>query len=155
MTIAIIVLLLAIGIALVFAEILVIPGTSIAGFLGFLFYIIGILFTYDNFGRTSGHITLITTLVFSYLFIYLSLKNGYWKKFQTEHQMDGSANDLDIGDIEIGDIGETLTELNPSGNALIHGEIFEVTTKGESIASGSEITVTAIDDNVVVVSKVS
>ena len=155
MTLTVIILLLVIGIALVFAEILVIPGTSIAGFVGFLFYIIGILFTYDNFGKPAGHITLGSTLVFAYGFIYFSLKSGYWKKFQQEHQMDGSANDLDIGDIEVGDIGETLTELNPAGNALIHGEIFEVTTKNGPLAANMEIVVTAIEDNSIVVAKVS
>ena len=155
MILAIIILLLVTGIALVFAEILVIPGTSIAGFLGFLFYIIGILFTYDNFSRTAAHITLLGTLIFAYLFIYFSLKSGYWKKFQQEHQLDGSANDLDIGDIEVGDIGEVLTELNPNGNALIHGEIFEVTTKTGTITVNTEIVVTAIDDNSIIVAKAS
>ncbi len=155
MTLTIIILLLVVGITLVFAEILVIPGTSMIGFVGFLLYIIGILFTYDKFGRPAGHITLGSTLVFSYAFIYFSIKSGYWKKFQQEHQIDGSVNDLDIGDIEIGDIGETLTEINPSGNALIHGEIFEVLSKSGNIGPNTEIVVTSIDDNLIVVTKAS
>jgi membrane-bound ClpP family serine protease len=154
-TLILIILLLLIGMALVFAEILVIPGTSIAGFVGFLFYFIGILFTYDHYGKSTGHWVLLGTFTASLVFIFLALRSGFWNKFQLENKLEGSINDLDIGDIEIGDRGEALSALRPSGNALFHNEIFEVQTQGEFLDAHTEIEVTLIEDNRIIVKRSS
>lgn len=153
MILAVILLLLIIGIALVLVEILVIPGTTVAGFLGFLLYVIGILFTYDHYGRMAGHITLLTTSVISLVFVYFALRSDFWKRFQLNSSLEGSVNDLDIGDIEPGDRGETLSALRPSGNALINNEIFEVTTNGEWIDAHTEVEVVNVADNKIYVRK--
>ncbi|MBP7260760.1 MAG: NfeD family protein [Bacteroidia bacterium] len=153
MVLAVILLLIIIGIALVLVEILVIPGTTVAGFLGFLLYVIGVLFTYDHYGRVAGHITLATTTVISLAFIYFALRSDFWKRFQLNSSLEGSVNDLDIGDIEAGDRGEALSALRPSGNALINNEIFEVTTNGEFIDAHTEVEVVSITDNKVYVKK--
>lgn len=149
----VIVLLILIGILLIFAEILVIPGSSVAGFIGFLFYVIGVLFAYDHYGRPTGHIILASTAIGGGIVILLALRSNIWRKFQSKNQLEGSANDLNIGDIEVGDRGEALTDINPSGNALIHNEIFEVFTSGELIAAQTEIEVTLIEDNKLIVRK--
>ncbi len=46
----------------------------------------------------------------------------------------------------VGEIGETLTELNPSGQVRVHGEIWNATSAQGTITRGSRVTVRQVSD---------
>ena len=64
MTIFIIVLLIVLGIGLLLLEFLVIPGVTVAALGGVLMIGGGIYLSYDHYGSSIGHMTVLGTLIF-------------------------------------------------------------------------------------------
>jgi membrane-bound ClpP family serine protease len=55
----------------------------------------------------------------------------------------------------LGKTGEAITDLRPAGTAKIEGKRVDVVSRGEYIGKGSQIRVTAVDGNRVVVREIS
>jgi membrane-bound ClpP family serine protease len=142
--------LLLIGIVLLVLEILVLPG-MIAGILGGVFLITGILWMYSSEGTTAGHITLAATFVLTFLAIYLSLKNKSWLRYGLKDTIDGHVNDVAILDIREGAEGRTLSALRPSGTIEIGDRRVEGQTTGEMIDAGTKVIVTKVLPNKIIV----
>ena len=53
----------------------------------------------------------------------------------------------------IGDIGETVTDLRPSGKIVINDRVYQAMSTGEYIESGNKVIVVKIDENQLVVKK--
>lgn len=150
MTIFAVILLIALGIILVLLEILVIPGTTIAGVGGILFLAGGIYFAYDRFGTTAGHYILLAVILFIILSIYFSLKSKTWNKLMLNSKIEGKMNFIDKQKVKKGDFGVTITRLAPMGRVLINGE--NVEAKAEHfIDQNVEIEVEIILDNKIIV----
>lgn len=119
MTIALIAFLLILGIALLLAEFLLIPGITIAGVGGFLAIAAGIILTYTSYGTTTGTLVLGLTLLVSFISIYYSLRSKSWNKLSL-HQTISSKAQLDWeGIISPGDRGISVTRLAPGGEVKI------------------------------------
>ena len=125
MTVFTVILLIVLGIILVLLEILVIPGTTIAGIGGILFLSGGIYMSYEKFGTTVGHYILLGVILFIILSIYLSLKSKTWKKLMLNSKIDSKTNVIDEEKVKKGDTGVTITRLAPMGRVLINGENVE------------------------------
>jgi membrane-bound serine protease (ClpP class) len=54
----------------------------------------------------------------------------------------------------IGEAGETLTDLSPSGQIRVHGEIWTAVSDGSSISSGTKVTVVKVDNLTLIVHNV-
>jgi len=76
MTWTIIAVLLAVGFLFLLLEILVLPGTNIAGILGFVLIGVGIWQAYAVYGGAAGTITLGITIVLSFVALYFALKSN-------------------------------------------------------------------------------
>jgi len=142
--------LLLIGIILLVLEILVLPG-MVAGIIGGVFLLIGILWMYSAEGSTAGHITLLTTFIVSCLAIYLSLKNKSWLRYGLKDTIDGRVNDVGILAIQEGAEGRTLSALRPSGTIEIGDRRVEGQTTGEMIDAGTKVIVTKVLPNKIIV----
>jgi membrane-bound serine protease (ClpP class) len=55
----------------------------------------------------------------------------------------------------LGEIGKALTDINPTGNVLVQGEIWSAKTKGEGIAKGSEVRVLEVHGLTITIEAVS
>ena len=55
----------------------------------------------------------------------------------------------------IGETGETISELNPVGRVLVHGEIWNAKTLGDIISAGEKIKVTAVQNLTLQVERLS
>jgi len=143
---SLIIVLIFAGLFFLVLEILVFPGTSIVGIIGFMLIAIGIYSAYSSHGVTYGHYTLGASLVFTILTLYLSLRSKTWNRFMLKKEIDGKVNIIDIN-LKVGDTGKTVSRLAPMGNALINNDIHEVSTKGEFIDQEQEIIVTKIELN--------
>ena len=150
MTVFAVVLLIVLGILLVFLEILVIPGTTIAGVGGILFLGGGIYLSYAEFGTVAGHYILLGVILFIILSIYLSLKSKTWNKLMLKSQIDGKTNIINEESIKKGDTGITITRLAPMGRVLINGENVEAKAE-QFIDQNVEIEVEKILDNKIIV----
>jgi membrane-bound ClpP family serine protease len=154
MTWTIIGVLIGVGFLFLLLEILVLPGTNIAGVLGFILIAIGIWQAYTNYGGFAGTIALILTVIFSIIVLYFALKSRTWKRAALNKNIEGKVNIIDVQKIKPGDRGKAISRLAPMGKAVINGEYYEVKTNGEFIDQETEVEVVKIEFNKVFVKKI-
>ncbi len=147
MTWTIIAVLIIVGFLFLLLEILVLPGTNVAGIIGFVLIAVGVYQAYEGYGTTAGTITLGGTLVASVLALYYSLKSNTWDKAALKAEIDGKVNLIDETTIKAGDKGQAISRLAPMGKAMINGKYFEVKTNGEYVDENTKIRVIEIDHN--------
>lgn len=145
MSLTIIVLLILIGLMFLVLEILVIPGTSVAGVLGFVAISIAIWQSWAVHGTTVGVIVTFSTIVSTAASLYFSLKSNTWKKFMLNSVISSSVNVVDTGKLRPGDAGVTISRLAPAGKARINDEIVEVHSISGFIDQHTEIMIVKID----------
>ena len=143
----IIAVLILVGFLFLLLEILVLPGTNVAGVIGFALLAIGVWQAYAGYGTMAGTITLGGTLLFSVLALYYSLKSKTWEKVSLKTEIDGKVNLVDETTIKIGDKGIAISRLAPMGKAMINGKYFEVKTNGEYVDENTKVKVIEIDHN--------
>ena len=146
-----IILLIVLGVLFLLLEIIVIPGTTFAGIVGFGLLFVGLWQAYASKGIEEGHITLGATVLVTIVALYFSFKSGTWKRMALKSTIDGKMDQLEGMNIKIGDTGTTISRLAPSGKAMINDELIEVHTYGEFIDQEQEITVISVKDNKIIV----
>lgn len=146
-----IIMLIVLGVLFLLLEILVIPGTTLAGIVGFALLFVGIWQAYASKGIVEGHITLGATLLVTVITLYYSFKAGTWKRMALKTTVDGKMDQLDGINIKERDTGTSVSRLAPSGKAMINNDIVEVHTYGEFIDQEIEIIVISVKDNKIIV----
>lgn len=134
-----------IGLLLLFAEILIIPGVGVAGILGVLALGGSCVYAFLEVSTAAGIITTVSiTILLVVLTIYV-LRAQTWKRISLNTNIDSKA----ISDVKVsvGDSGKTITRLVPMGQAVIGGESIEVKALEGMIDSNIEVVVVMIDDN--------
>lgn len=158
------ILLFIIGVGLLIVEIFIIPGFGIFGVLGILL-IIGSLFLglISDFPLVDwsmiqmATIQLALALVLSIVVIYFLLrflpKTKIWNNLVLQKNIDEKSGYTaeQITKELYGKKGEALTDLRPSGMALIDGKRIDVVTNGEYLEKGTKIVVTFEEGSKVVV----
>lgn len=154
----IIIFLIVIGMMLLVSETFM-PG-GILGTIGFILVLIGIIITYREHGSTTGHIVLAVSFVSTGVFVVVGLKifpNTRLGKLIILHSdvskesgYDSSIKGLD--DLS-GKSGVALTDLRPSGIAMIDDNRINVVSEGGYIERDTKVKVVKIDGNKVLVIK--
>lgn len=145
-----VILLLVAGLVLMLLE-TVLPG-MIAGLVGFGCLVAGVVLSYSKFGPRTGSLTLLVVL------IALVVAGLLWIRF-FPHSRLGQAfvtrSTLGSPQIERPELlhqtGTALTNLRPSGTALINGRRVDVVTEGPMIPAGTPVKVVAVEGIRVVV----
>lgn len=145
-----VVLLLIAGLVLMLLEI-VLPG-MIAGLIGFGCLVAGVVMSYMRFGPKSGSLVLFLVLVL------LLVEGLLWIRF-FPHSKLGQAfvtrrtvGNLNVEQPELlHQTGSALTNLRPSGTALINGRRVDVVSEGPMIERGAAVKVVALEGLRVVV----
>jgi membrane-bound ClpP family serine protease len=127
-------------------EILFVPG-MVLGFISVALMLAGVIFSFKDYGTAIGIITLVATGVSTTGAVYWAFSSSLWKKLQVKTRIDGHASAV-IGDtIKIGDVGKTISRLNPTGKALINNIQVEVQVMENFIDQENEIEVIKIQSN--------
>lgn len=144
--------LLIIGAVLLLLE-TVLPG-MIAGILGFCCLVAGIYLAYANFGMKAGNGVLIGVLA------ALIVGTGIWlryfpesklaKPFVSQRVIGGTSQRQEL----VNKTGTALTNLRPSGTALIDGKRVDVVTEGPMVSKGTALKVVQVEGLRVVVRSV-
>lgn len=142
-------ILIALGLFLVILEIVLIPGTTVAGIAGGLLMAAGIFWMYADHGPTAGHTTLGITGLASAIALYLSFKSKAWERFSSKSVMEGRANVIE--NIKPGDEGMTLSRIRPMGSVLVNGIKVEAQSEGEGIEENKNVIVTKVLPNKIIV----
>jgi len=143
--------LISVGFIFLLLEILVVPGTTVIGFIGAAMMAFGVYSTYAYFGAAAGTYTLAGTLIFSAVALTLAFKSNSWKIAMLDSKIDGKVNVVDIENVKPGDEGITITRLNPMGKALINNEYYEVTSRENLIDPDTKIVILKVDGNQIIV----
>lgn len=145
---ALIISLAVLGILLIIAEIILIPGVFIAGTLGLLSMAASCYFAFDCYGQTAGIITVAANVLLAVVCTVLSLRSKTWKKLSLQTEIDSKA-DLTPEDkgLTVGMEGTTITRLNPMGKVLFGNTATECTARNGIIDPGQKVTVILIEDN--------
>lgn len=102
-----IIVLILVGLVLIFAEILLIPGVGIAGILGLLSMGGSCFYAFEQMGNTTGAIvTAVNALLIVALSIWV-LRAKTWRKFTLNTNIDSKAIDMIGESLAIGDCGKT------------------------------------------------
>lgn len=90
MEIVYVILLIVFGIGLLLAEIFLIPGIGIAGFLGVGSLAAGTIVAYLEIGSLAGHITLASAVITTGVAIYLTIRSKALDKMSLDTKIDSS-----------------------------------------------------------------
>jgi len=148
-----IIFLIILGIILFLIEFLLVPGITVAGIGGAILMIGGVIMAYHFHGTAAGNYTLIGTAVASFITIYFVLKTKTWNRIMLKTSIDGKVNvvERENPNVKVGDIGETVTRLNPMGRVLVNGENFEGKSEDVFIDQQSKVEVTKVLSNKIIV----
>lgn len=145
-----IITLILVGLILIFAEVLIIPGVGIAGVLGLLSIGGSCYYAFYEFGAMTGAIvTGVNVLLLVLLTIWI-LRAKTWKKMTLETNISSRVNVPEIK-VSIGDRGRSMTRLAPMGTVRFGESSIEATAQEGLIDAGVEVQVVLIDDNKVFV----
>lgn len=145
---ALIISLSVLGLLLIIAEIVLIPGIFVAGTLGLASMAGACWLAFDNFGPEAGCITIAADALLTVVCTVLTLRSKTWKKLSLHTEIDSRAdtNPEDKG-ITVGMHGTTITRLAPMGKVLFDGTAVECSARNGIIDPGQEVEVILIDDN--------
>lgn len=150
-----IIVLILVGLVLIFAEILFIPGVGVAGILGLLSMGGSCFYAFNQMGTTAG---IIVTVINAALIVGLTiwvLRAKTWKRLTLNTNIDSKAVIFDEKTIAPGDTGRTMTRLAPMGTAIIGNETYEVKALEGIIDAGVEVEVVLVEDKKIYVKPVS
>ena len=136
--------LIIIGLLLVFAEILIIPGVGVAGILGLAAMAGSCVYAFMEMGQTAG---IVITAVNSVLLVLITiwvLRAKTWQRLALQTNIDAKAI-VPEADVVPGTVGVTVTRLAPMGTARFGDLRLEVTAREGMIDPGVEVEVVEVD----------
>ena len=143
----VVVTLIVIGLAFLILEILVIPGTGVAGIIGFILIGIGVWQAYVYYGTYTGHWVLAGTIVGTIAILAYSLRAKTWRRVMLKTRIGSKVNLINEAQLNAGDPGKSVSRLVPTGKAIFNNEFYEVRTMGEFLDPGIEIEIEKIEDH--------
>ena len=148
-----VIVLVLVGLALILAEILLIPGVGVAGILGLLSLGGSCYYSFYEFGNlTGGIVTGVNALLLVITLIYV-LRAKTWKRMSLETNIDSKAVDDDSSYIAVGDKGQTVTRLAPMGMVRFGERTVEVKALEGILEAGTDVEVVMIEDRRIYVNK--
>lgn len=147
-----IILLCIVGLALVFAEMLI-PGFGVFGILGSVCLLGTAFLVAKVYGITAFLITVVLLVIAFALMIVLAKKSGFYNKVVLRDKQE--AQDFDESTLQglLGAEGVTQTTLRPFGVADFQGRMVDVCTNGDFIDRGKRVRVTQIQGKTVTVAE--
>ena len=149
-----IVILILVGILLLLAEILLVPGVGVAGVLGLISLVGSCVYAFNMFGATTGTIVVAVNVVMVVGLTVYVLRAKTWKKLALNTNIDSKIQFFDENTLAVGDTGKTLTRLAPMGTAKIGENNYEVKSLEGIIDPGTEVEIVMIEDNKIYVKPV-
>lgn len=142
-----IITLIIVGLVLLFAEILLVPGVGVAGILGLLALGGSCYYAFAQMGTMAGVIvTSVNVLLVVALTVWV-LRAKTWKRLTLDTNIESKAVPFEASILVVGDKGKTLTRLAPMGTARFGERAVEVKALEGMVDPGVEVEVVLIEDN--------
>ncbi len=154
MSVALVIILIVVGLALIVVEVVVLPGITVAGIAGVLLIGCGVFLTFKSFGSTAGTYSLIATSILFIVFLIYALRAKTWDRLSLHSEIDSKVNVVDTNDIKLGDKGMTVSRLAPIGKVLIHNKIVEGKSEFGLIDENKEVEIVQVNESTIVVQEI-
>lgn len=151
MSVLILASLLGIGLVLLLAEVLFIPGTTVVGVFGLVISLAGIAYAFLTFSSDVAWWITSGAVVLNLAAIIYGFRSGVWDKFSLKSSLKGGTYDDRIANLQVGMMGKAISDIKPYGKAMFQDNIYEVKSESGFISVDSEVTIMRIDDNRVLV----
>ncbi len=142
-----IITLILVGLILIFAEILLIPGVGIAGVLGLLSLGGSCFYAFTQLGTTAGAIVTAVNVVLVVALTVWVLRAKTWKRLTLETNIESKAVPSESAVVSVGDVGKTVTRLAPMGTVRFGQNAVEVKALEGLIDPDTDVEVVLIEDN--------
>lgn len=139
--------LILVGLVLLFAEILLIPGVGIAGVLGLLSLGGSCYYAFVQMSTTAGIIVTSVNVVLVVALTVWVLRAKTWKKLTLETNIKSKAVSSESIVLAVGDRGKTVTRLAPMGTVRFGENAVEVKALEGLVDPGTDVEVVLIEDN--------
>ncbi|MCD8072574.1 MAG: NfeD family protein [Alistipes sp.] len=137
---------------LLVAELVLLPGLSIAGICALISFLGAVYIAFTNYGPTGGAITIAVIAVLSIIATFFSLRAKTWRRLALGEEVQGTSQPLPQETVAEGAIGKTITRLAPLGNIDIDGEKYEARSVGDLYVNpNTEIEVVGFENFTVLV----
>ncbi len=147
-----IITLILLGLLLMFAEIMLIPGVGVAGVLGLLSLGGSCYYAFAEMGNTAGAVVTTVNVVLLVLMLVYMLRAKTWRRMSLDTNIDSKA--VDNVAVAVGDKGKTVTRIAPMGSARFGNYIVEVKALEGMLAPETAVEVVLIEDNKIYVKSV-
>jgi len=151
MSLTFIIVLVIVGLLFFILEVLVIPGTSVAGVLGFVAIAVAVWQAWIQYGYETGLLVLAGSLVGSILCLWLSLRSNTWKRVSLKESIESKVNLVDERIVYPGAKGVSISRLAPTGKVRFGLVDFEVQSQDGFVDQGKEVEVVRIDRNKIII----
>lgn len=142
-----IITLILVGLVLIFAEILLVPGVGIAGIFGLLSLGGSCFYAFTQIGTTAGTIVTVVNVVLVVAFTIWILRAKTWQKMALKTEIQSKAVPTESSVLAVGDKGKTLTRLAPMGTVRFGDHAVEVKALEGMIDPDVTVRVILIEDN--------
>jgi membrane-bound ClpP family serine protease len=126
-----IITLLILGAILLVAELVLLPGLSVAGIGALISYGVAIYLGFENYGTNGGLIVIGAVVVLSVAMIAISMRARTWRKLALHSEIDGVSQERPEEHVKIGAKGQTVTRLAPMGKVTVDGKTYEAKSLGD------------------------
>lgn len=140
-----IITLILVGLVLMLAEILLIPGVGVAGVLGLLSLGGSCFYAFYEYGNVVGGIVTAVNVVLVVALLVWVLRAKTWRRMSLETKIDSKAVESSV--LTVGDRGRTLTRLAPMGSARFGDYVIEVKAVEGLLDPNIDVEVVLIEDN--------
>lgn len=149
-----IIALVLLGVLLLIAELVLLPGLSIAGICALGSYFGASYLAFTRFGTTVGIVVIISIIILSVVATVVSLKSRTWHKFALNDEIKGTSQiKPETEGVKKGDVGVTVTRLAPMGKVRIGAHIFEAKSYDVFVDQSVDVEVVDFDNFNVIVRK--
>ncbi len=153
MSVTLIIILILLGILLFLIEFLLIPGVGVAGIIGAVLMIGGVILSYTYHGATVGNLVLGATFILSVISLVLVLKSKTWRKVMLDTKINSKVHSIKKSGtkLNVGDTGTSITRLNPMGKIMVNGQYYEAQALNTLIDEESTIIIIKISGEKIIV----
>lgn len=152
---ALVVTLIIIGLLLLGAELIIIPGFGIAGILGIASVVASCWIAFAQIGTVAGIVVILVNIILIAGTTILMLRSRTWKKLSLKTNIDSKVDTApQEKGISVGDRGTAITRLAPAGKVQIGENLLEAFTRDSLVEPGKGIEVVEIERNKILVKEI-
>ena len=143
----IVVTLLVLGVLLMLAEMLLIPGVGLAGFLSLGTLGIACWYAFAHISTAAGWWTSLAAVLLLGVMMFFALRAKTWRRLELKTEVTSKVG-TEVEQVRVGDRGIAYTRLAPLGTGRFGSLTCEVKSFDNTmIAAGTPVEVVAVEEN--------